>query len=132
MTQNWPRRWQRAIRIHRYLEKLPAPHASYVNVDEIGSRIIPHSPAMQAEGRIAELGSGHARQTNIDRHRLHVQTVLRHPVSVSTEIFIAPGRAVAANDIDLGIGTPKRNGQIMQNIKHPRIVLANIASPVIA
>ena len=87
---------------------------------------------MQAESRIAELGSAHARYTNIDRHGLHVQAVLRHAVSVSAEIFIAPGCAVAAHDIDLGIRTPKRHGQIMQKIEHARIVVANIAGPVIA
>jgi len=101
-------------------------------MDEIGSRIIPHPAAMQAESRIAELGSAHARDANIDGHGLHVQTVLRHAVSVGTEKFIAPGCPVTAYDIDLGIGATQGNGQIMQQIEDARIVVANIPCAMIA
>ena len=101
-------------------------------MDEIGSSIIPDPAAMQAESRIAELGSAHPRYANIDRHSLHVQAVLRHAVAVTTEILIAPWRAVTAHHIDLGVRTAKRHGQIMQKIEYPRIVVANISSPMIA
>ena len=69
---------------------------------------------------------------NIDRHGLHVEAVLGHAVSVGAEVFIAPGRAVAAYDIDLGVGTPQRHGQIMQKIEDARIVVVNIAGAVVA
>ena len=101
-------------------------------MNEIGSSIIPHPAAMQAESRVAELGSAYARYANIDGHSLHVQTVLRHAVAVGTEILIAPGCSVAAHDIDLGIGAPKGNGQIVQKIEYTGIVIASIAGTMIA
>ena len=87
---------------------------------------------MQAECRIAKLSRGHARDANIDRHRLHVQAVLRHAVPVRAEEFVAPRSAVTAYHVDLGVRATKRRSQIMEQIEYPRIVLANIAGSVIA
>jgi hypothetical protein len=112
--------------------KLPTPHASDIDVDEIGSSIIPDTAAMQAESHVAEFGSAHSRYANIDRHGLHVQAVLGHAVTVGAEILIAPGCTVTADNIYFGIRMPKRRGEIMQKIEHTRIVIANVASPVIA
>ena len=99
---------------------------------ETGSGIIPHPTSMQAESCIAKFGSGHSRDTNIDRHGLHMQAVLSYAVPVGAKIFVAPRSSITAHNIDLGIRTPERYGQIVQKIKHPRIVYMHIASPVIA
>ena len=101
-------------------------------MDEIGSCIIPHPAAVQAESRIPQLRSAHARYANIDCLGLHVETVLRHAMAVGTKILIAPGCAVTAHNVDLGIGSSKGNGQIVQKIEYTGIVIASIAGTMIA
>ncbi len=101
-------------------------------MDKLGRSVIPDAAAMQAEGRIAKLGSGHTGDANIDRHGLHVEAVFGHAVPVAAQVFIAPGRAVAAYDIDFGIGMSQGHGQIMQKIEDARIIVVNIAGAVVA
>ncbi len=101
-------------------------------MDKIGSRVIPDAAAMQAEGGIAQLGGGHTRYANIDRHGLHVEAVLGDAVTVVAEVFVAPGRAVAAYDIDLGIGTSQSHGQVMEKIEYAWIVVVYITGAMVA
>jgi hypothetical protein len=51
---------------------------------------------------------------------------------MSAEEFIAQGRTVAANYIDLKIGIPERSSQVMQKVEYPRIVLVNLAGAVVS
>jgi hypothetical protein len=93
-------------------------------MDKIGRSVIPDASAMEAEGGVAQLRGGYPGYTNIDRHGLHMEAVLGYAVSVAAEVFIAPWRPVAAYDIDLGIGTAQSYGQVVEKIKHTRIVVA--------
>jgi hypothetical protein len=59
---------------------------------------------MQGQGSIPELCSRNPGDSNVDGHRLHVETVTGHAVSMRAEELVAPGRAVTADDINLKIG----------------------------
>ena len=69
---------------------------------------------------------------NVDCHRLHVETVAGHTVSMSAKKFVAPGRTVAADNINLEVGISERGCQVVQQIKYPGIILMNFASAVVA
>jgi hypothetical protein len=42
------------------------------------------------------------------------------PVSMSAEEFVAPRRAVAADDINLKIGIPERSSEVVEEVEYPR------------
>ena len=69
---------------------------------------------------------------NVDSHCLHVETVAGDPVSMSAEEFVAPRRAVAADDINLKIGIPELSSPVVEEVEYPRIVLMNLAGTVVA
>ena len=87
---------------------------------------------MQCQCQVAKFGSVHTRDAYIDRHRLHVQTVPRHPVGVGPKVLIAPRCSVTTHDFDFGVSPSAGKSQIMKQVEHARIVLVNIAGPVIA
>ena len=60
-----------------------------------------------------------------------MQTMARNVVRVFPEQFIAPRRAVAANDIDLIVGMSDFRLDIAKQIKQPRIVMEYVSSPPI-
>ena len=86
---------------------------------------------MERQRRVSQAGGAHARDANINRHCLRVQTVSRNVVSVSPEKLIAPGRAVAGNDIDFIVGMPEFRPNIVKQIKQPRIVMEYVSRPPI-
>ena len=61
-----------------------------------------------------------------------MKTVAGYAVSMSAQKFVAPWRAVAANNIDLHIRIPQRCRQIVEQVEHPRIVVTNVARAVVA
>jgi hypothetical protein len=103
-------------------------------VDEIGSAVVADPTAMQCESGIAQLGSGHSGQADINRFRLHVQTV-QGDTSVRAarpqELVGARG-SISADDIDLNRGTTEGSGQVVQRVKHARIVVVHITGAIIA
>ena len=87
---------------------------------------------MQRQGSIPKLCGRNPGHTNVDGHRLHMETVTSHAVSMGAEEFIAPGRAETANDIYLKIGIPKCSSQVVEEVEYPGIVLVNFTGAVIA
>jgi len=87
---------------------------------------------MQGQRRITQFHSGYSGDANIDRHGLHVQAVLRDAMPVGAKPLVAPRGSVAAHDVDFGVRSPQRDGQIMQQVEHAGIVFVHIARPVIA
>ena len=87
---------------------------------------------MQAEGRISELCGRCAGYADVDRHRLHVQTVLRDAMTVRTEPLVAPRSSVATHHVDFGVRTTERCRQVVEQIEDTRIVLMHVAGSVIA
>jgi hypothetical protein len=59
------------------------------------------------------------------------QALTGHTVSVGPQEFVAPGRAIATNDVNLKIGIPERGRQIVQKVEYAGVVLANFAGAVV-
>ena len=86
---------------------------------------------MQGDCSVSQSRGGNAGDPDINCHRLHVEALSGHAVSVSAEELIAPGCAIAADNIDLEIWIAERGSQIVQQVEHPRIICANIPGTVI-
>jgi|SRR5580693_4912283 hypothetical protein len=113
---------------------LPAPDSANVNVDKIGSAVVADPAPMQFQGGIAQLGSRHAGKPDIYRFRLHVQTVLGDSGvrAARTQKLIRAWSSIPADDINLGRGTTEGSGQVVQQVKHPWIVMVHIAGAIVA
>src|SRR5271170_6908474 len=118
----WTRFSRRAIRIRgecRPQSQLPAAYTSDVDVHEVGSSIVTHPSAMQAQRGIPDGRCRNSGQANIDRFRLHVKTVASHARigAAGAEEFVAPGRAVSTDHVDLATGIVERRGQVVEQVK---------------
>ena len=105
---------------------------AYVHVNEIGSRIIPHAAAPQSQGRVSELQGRRPRKTNINRFGLNMQAVLGDARRMGTQILVAFGRPITANDVDFGVRTANGLFSIPQDIENPRIVVMHLSRAVVA
>jgi hypothetical protein len=111
--------------------ELPAPDAADIHVDEIRLRVVSDATALKGESRVPEIGSSHARQTDIDRHGLHVQALASDSITMRPQEFIAPGRAVPADYADLGVGLTQLGREIVQQVENPGVVVADVAGTVV-
>lgn len=64
-----------------------------------------------------QLGGRNSRYPDVNRHGLRTQALTGHSMPMSAEEFVAPGRAVTADDINLEIGIPERRGQVLQKVE---------------
>ena len=101
-------------------------------MDKLGSGVIANSTIMKRESRIAKGRSRYAGNTNVDGHGLHVQAVEGNAVAMCPQIFIAPRRPVATDNVDLGIGPAQADNQIVQKIEHARVVVMDVAGAMIS
>jgi hypothetical protein len=111
---------------------LPVANAADVDVHEIRVSVIADSASMKRYCSVSQSRRGDAGDPDINCHRLHVEAVKGHSVSVCAEVFITPGGAIAADYIDFEIRIAERGSEIVQEIEDPRIIGANIARTVIA
>jgi hypothetical protein len=58
--------------------------------------------------------------------------MFRDSSSVSPEEFIAPGRAIAANDIDFSAWSADRIGQVPQDVIEPGIILLHVPGAMVS
>jgi len=107
---NWRWPWLRVIPTRKPGAQLPTPDAPHVHVHEIRSSVVADTTTMEREGSVPQLCGGNPGYPDVDSHCLHVETVAGHAMSMNAEKFIAPRRAVAADDINLKIGIPERSG----------------------
>ena len=61
-----------------------------------------------------------------------MKTVLGYSVAVRPQEFVTPGRTVAANNINLPIGTFQPSVEVMEKIENLRIVVTDVPSTVIS
>ena len=87
---------------------------------------------MKGEGDVSQLRSGDSRHADVDGFSLHMQTVGGDTRRGAAEKLIAPGRPVAANDVDFGFGLPNGDGQIVQQVKNAPVQLNHVAGAMIA
>jgi hypothetical protein len=87
---------------------------------------------MQGKRGISQDRSLNARNSNINRHRLHVQTATSDPVSVCPQKLITPRRAVSTDNIHLGIWLAEFRRQVVDQVEDTGIIMMDITGPVIA
>jgi hypothetical protein len=86
---------------------------------------------MKRESRVSKVDRGDAGEPNVDCFCLHVKTVLGNTRGMSPQEFVAPGRTVAADDRDLGVGLADGGSEVRKEIKEMRIVAKLISSAVV-
>lgn len=111
---------------------LPAPNGSEIHVDKAGSRIVPDSSTMQIQRRVAQTGGRHSRDANIDCFSSHVLAMFGNSLSRAPKILVAPGCAIAADDVNFGFGTSHGGSQVAQEIEKSRIERGYVARSVIS
>lgn len=101
-------------------------------MNKLRLRVVAHTAAVQAESGIAQAGGGHAGNANVDSFAEHVLTVLCDSDSSVTQEFVAPRRAIAANDIDFRAGMTDGGSQIAEQIEKARIEIDDISGAMVA
>jgi len=110
----------------------PAADAAGVDVDEAGAGVVADSSALEGDGGVAQGQRVDTGNANVDGVRLHVEAVSRYAGGASAEKFVAPRGAIAADDVDFGIGSADGSGEIGENVEDVRIVVLDFAGAVIA
>jgi hypothetical protein len=87
---------------------------------------------MQIQGSVAQASGRHSGDSNVNRLSLHMLAMFRHSRARAVEKFVAPRRAVAADNIDLGPGATQLCGEIAQQVEKPGIQGNDIACSVIS
>lgn len=98
---------------------------------ELGGSIVAHAAAVQGQGGISKFGGGDPGKTNIDCHGLHVQAVLRDAMTVRAKPLVTPRRSITTHNIDFGAGTPQFDGQVVEQVEDPRVIIVHLAGPMI-
>ena len=101
-------------------------------MDEARLGIEADASATKAQGGIPQFSCRYARNADVDRLSEHVQTMRGNTDGRAPEKLVAPGRAIAANDVDFSFRFSNGHGQIVKQIKEALIQLSDIARPVIA
>ena len=70
---------------------------------ESRARVITDTATTERNSSIAQCKGVDARDANVDGVSLHVLAVLRNPLGAGAQEFVAPRRAIATNDFDLGV-----------------------------
>ncbi len=83
---------------------LPAANRPEIHVDKLRLGIVADTAAVQAERGVAQASGGNSGNANVDGLAEHVLAVLRDPDRRAAQKFVAPRRAIAANDVNLGAG----------------------------
>jgi hypothetical protein len=87
---------------------------------------------VEGQSRIPKIDCPNTCQADINRHGLHVQAVACDSMSMRTQELVAPSSAVPTDYVDFGVRPAYLNGEIMQKIKNPRIVMAYVAGTMVA
>jgi len=86
---------------------------------------------MQPKCSIAQARRFDSGHTDVNRLRFHVQAVNGYPVTVRAQKFVAPGGAIAANNVNLAVGPSQFCIEVVEQIENPRIVSPNYSGAVI-
>jgi hypothetical protein len=101
-------------------------------VNEVRCGIISDASTAQRKSNVVKLGRSEAGQANVNSLGLHVQAVFRHSGGMRPKKLVAPGRAIATNDIDFRISMAAERDQIPKQIEKPGIEVVNVSRSMIA
>lgn len=93
---------------------LPAPDRSEIYMDESRLGIVANPSTMQSERRVAQANGGYSGDADVNSLTLHMLAVPSDPCGGAPKEFVAPGRAVAADNINFFSGTAHRRRKITQ------------------
>src|SRR5579862_4782667 len=111
---------------------LPAAYTADIHVNETGLRVVTHAAATQGESGVAQPRGTDSRKLDIDGFGLHVQAMLGHAGGMLAQVLVAPGSAIAADHMDLGIRPASGSSEIVEQIEHLRIVGMDFARAMVA
>jgi len=112
-------------------DRLPAANGPEIHVDKLRLRIVADTAAVQIERGVAQTSGGNARHANVDGLAQHVLAVLGDADSGAAKKFVAPRRAVAADNVDFSAGMADGGGQITEQIEKARIEINDITGAMI-
>ena len=105
-----------------------------VDVDELADGVVAYAAGLQAEGDVAELAGGDAGDAYVDGLGQRVLRVLRDAGvgAAGAEVFVALRSAVAADDVDDGVGPAEAGEQVVEQVEFAGVVLALVVGAVVA
>ena len=86
---------------------------------------------MQRDSSVAQGKCIDARNANVDGVRLHVQAVSGYTGRASAQELVAPGAAIATDDVDFRAETAERSGKIGEDVENVGIVVHDGAGAVV-
>jgi len=101
-------------------------------MNEVGSGIVSHAAPAEPERGIAKVSRGHARNAYVYGHRLHMQAVPGHGVSMGAQILVGAGGPVAADNVDFGVRASEGNHQVAEQVQQAGIVSMNFSGSIVA
>jgi len=105
---------------------------AYVYVDKLRLRVVADSAFVEGEGHFAEVFGGDAWDADVDGLGLHMLAVFGDSLGVGAEVVVAPRGAVAADDVDDGVGTVQPGEKIVEEVELAGIVVADVSGAVVA
>lgn len=111
---------------------LPAANGPEIHMDKLRLRVVADTAAMQGERRVAQTSGGNTRHANVDGFAEHVLAMLGDAHTCAAKKFVAPRRAIAANNVDFSAGMANSRRQIAEQIKQARIKINDVTGAVIA
>src|SRR5215472_3789575 len=110
----------------------PRADAPGIHVHETRSRVITDPAPLEGKCGVAQRQGIHSGYTNVDRVRLHVETIFRHARRTRSQELIAPRGAIPTNNVDFRSGTTDCRGELGKNIENMWIVVLYVARAMIA
>ena len=87
---------------------------------------------MEGHGGLSQFQCIRSGQPDIDGSCLHVKAVFRDSSRVTPEEFIAPRRAIAANNFDFSAWSADRIGQVPQDVIELWIILLHVSRAMLS
>lgn len=110
---------------------LPTTWRAYVDVDEIGLRIVADAAPTQAERRHLQIREPAVPQAYVDRLSFHMEAVLGHAIALGREHGIGGGRAITRDDVERS-GAAHSLVQSHKQIEQPDVDRMDVAGAEVA
>jgi acyl transferase domain-containing protein len=103
----------------------PLPHRPDIHMNEGMAAIVTYASTMQFQGCVAQLFGAYAWHAYINGHGFHVQAMFGHAMGATAQHCVGGRCSIPADNVDLSIRTAQGRGELVQQVKHSRIVVSN-------
>jgi len=86
---------------------------------------------MQGDRGVTQCQRINTGNANVDGVSLHMQAVAGYAGRAGAKEFIAPRGAVAADDVNFGVGAAEGSGEIGENVEDAGVVMLDVAGSVV-